>query len=135
MIWGKQVPDPRKFNLNAPEGSEEKILARTAKFYPGSWLPANKEQIIRCAKPYFKFMSSNNGRLDYIETLPKWAKWDAVLKSPIKMMKALWGFIVLLPKFRDKDFRTQLEFLRHEDQVEIFKREIFSHERMFFEKK
>lgn len=135
MIWGKHVPDPDKFSLKAPEGSEEKILARTVKFYPGSWLPASKEQIIECAKPYFNFVSSKNGRLDYIETLKWWGDWSSVWASPRKIMKLIKGYIMLIPKLFSPDFRTQLDFINHGDQSEIFKREIFTHERMFFEKK
>ncbi len=135
MIWGKKVPNPDSFSLNAPEGSEEKIMARTIKFYPGSWLPASKEQLIKCAEPYFNFISTKNGRLDYIETLKRWGDWSSIWGSPIKTFKALWGYIKLLPKLFDPNFRTQLAFLRHSDQSAIFKKEIFTHERMFFEKK
>jgi cyclopropane-fatty-acyl-phospholipid synthase len=136
MVWGKHVPNPDDLSLKAPEGSEERILARTEKFYPGSWLPEGKDQLVRCAEPYFDFISTNNGRLDYIETLKGWGDWSSVWASRAKTWKAIKGFAKLLPKFiMSKDFRTQLSFLRHHDQTEIFKREIFSHERMFFEKR
>lgn len=135
MIWGKHVPNPDKLSLNAPEDSEEKILARTIKFYPGSWLPKNKEQIIECAAPYFKFVSSKNGRLDYIETLKWWGDWSSVWASPKKILKLFKGYMTLLPKLLDPDFRVQLDFIKHGDQSKIFQREIFTHERMFFEKK
>jgi cyclopropane-fatty-acyl-phospholipid synthase len=135
MVWGKKVPNPDEMSLNAPEGSDEKILARAAKFYPGSWLPTGKDQLIKCAAPYFNFVSSSNGRLDYIETLKRWGDWSSVWASPTKTFKAIMGYIKLLPKLLDPNFRAQLDFLKHGDQSVIFKREIFSHERMFFEKK
>jgi len=135
MIWGKHVPDPEKLSLKAPEDSEEKILARTVKFYPGSWLPANKEQIIKCADPYFNFISTNNGRLDYIETLKRWGDWSSVKKSPMKRFKLVMGYLKMIPKLLDPDFMVQWAFIRHNDQGVIFEREIFTHERMFFEKK
>lgn len=134
MIWGKHVPNPDKASLSAPEGSEEKILARTYKFYPGSWLPANKEQIIKCAAPYFNFISAKNGRLDYIETLKRWYDWSEVKKSPVKNFKRIIGYLRMIPKLLDSNFRAQWDFLRHNDQTTIFEREIFTHERMFFEK-
>jgi cyclopropane-fatty-acyl-phospholipid synthase len=135
MTWGRKVPNPDDFNLDAPEGSDEKILARAVKFYPGSWLPAGKDQLIKCAGPYFNFVSTKNGRLDYIETLKRWEDRSSIWESPVKICKAIKGLIKLIPKFLDPDFRTQWAFLSHHDQPEIFKREIFSHERMFFEKK
>ncbi|MEI6731507.1 MAG: class I SAM-dependent methyltransferase [archaeon] len=135
MVWGKRVPDSSKYDLNAPEGSDEKILARAEKFYPGSWLPSGKEQLIACAQPYFNFLSTNNGRLDYIETLKWWEDLYSILKSPRKTIGAVKGVAKIIPKFKDPDFRAQLSFIWHRDQTELFEREIFSHERMFFEKK
>jgi len=135
MVWGKKVPNPDDVSLDAPEGSDELILARAKKFYPRSWLPSEKDQLIQCADPYFNFISSKNGRLDYIETLKRWGDWSPVWASPVKTYKALKGCIKLLPKLLDPDFRTQLAFIYYSDQAEIFKREIFSHEKMFFEKK
>ncbi len=135
MVFGKKVPNPDKFSLKAHKDSEELILARAIKFYPGSWLPTGKDQLIECAKPYFKFISNNNGRLDYIETLKGWGVWSSVWTSPTKTLKAIKGFIKLIPKLLDPDFRAQLAFIYYNDQTEIFKRKIFSHERMFFEKR
>lgn len=133
MVWGKRVPDPDKFSLEAPEGSEEIIMARTIKFYPGSWL-GTKDQLIKAAEPYFKLTLSNNGRLDYIETLNRWGKAIRLLYTTWRIFPAAWSSLRLLPRLLSRDFRTQLSFIRHSDQSEIFKREIFSHERMFFKK-
>ena len=135
MIWGKHVPDPDKLSLKAPEDSEEKIVARTVKFFPGSWLPANKEQIIECASPYFNFILTKNGRLDYIETIKRWSDWSEVKKSLVKRFKLIMGYARMIPKLLSADFRVQWAFLRRHDQIVIFEREIFTHERMFFEKK
>jgi len=136
MIWGDKVPDPKRISLDAPEGSPQKILARLIKFYPGSWLPSSKEQIIKCAKPYFKFIKSNNGRLDYLETLKGWTNSNKNLYKPKKFFQTLKALISLIPRYlTDKDFRIQTQTVRKGDQTEVFKRKIFSHERMFFEKK
>jgi cyclopropane-fatty-acyl-phospholipid synthase len=135
MIWGKKMPNPDDANLKSKK-AENRILARTLKFYPGSWLPKSQEQIIKCAKPYFKLTSSYNGRLDYIETLKRWADFSQIWNSPKKTLIAIKGYLKLIPKFLlNKDFRIQLQFIHKNDQAVIFKREIFTHQRMFFEKK
>ncbi|MBI3622861.1 class I SAM-dependent methyltransferase [Candidatus Pacearchaeota archaeon] len=136
MVWGKKVPNPYSLNLNAPEGTTKKILARVEKFYPGSFLPESKEQIINCAKPYFKFIESNNGRLDYIETLKGWSKSNKNLFKPRNVFSTLKAIISLIPRYlTDRDFRIQIELVRKSDQRNCFIREIMTHERMFFEKK
>ena len=136
MTWGKVVPDPNTVSLTAPEGTPERILARLVKFYPGSWLPSGKEQIIAAASGHFNFLHSSNGRLDYIETLNRWAQDTRNLFKPSRLPKALWGVARLFPRFCfDPDFRIQIESARRNDQQVCFLREIMSHERMFFEKK
>lgn len=136
MTWGKKVPNLEDITLDAPKDSDEIILARTIKFYPGSWLPAGKDQLIEDAKPYFKFISSNNGRLDYIETLARWEEATRKLYTTWKIIPASIAAIKLLPRYlAEPDFRIQIAFLTHSDQSECFKREIMSHERMFFEKR
>lgn len=136
MIWGKAAPDPRARSLRAPEGSPERILARLEKFYPGSWLPTSKQQIIATANPYFNFLSSSNGRLDYIETLDRWDESTKNLFRPSQFGQALIDAIRLIPRFiRDADFRIQVESVRRKDQQVCFQHEIMTHERMFFQKR
>jgi cyclopropane-fatty-acyl-phospholipid synthase len=136
MTWGKVVPDPNIVSLTAPEGTPERILARLAKFYPGSWLPSGTEQIVAAASGHFNFLHSSNGRLDYIETLNRWGQETANLFMPWRLPKTLWAAARLVPHlWSDPDFRIQIESLRRNDQQVCFLREIMSHERMFFEKK
>lgn len=136
MTWGREVPDPSKLSLTAPEGSPERIVARLTRFYPGSWLPSGLEQIVTAASDHFRFLHSSNGRLDYIETLNRWGQSTAHLFSPSRLPMALSAAVRLLPRFfSDPGFRTQIESLRHNDQQVCFLNEIMSHERMFFEKK
>jgi len=135
MTWGKKTPDPRSLSLDAPKHSEEAILARLTKFYPGSWLPTGLEQIKKAAEPNFSFIKSNNGRSDYIETLKRWSAATKNLFRPSILPSALKAGIPLL--FRsifDRDTRLRFMALRNGDQRECFKREIMSHERMFFRK-
>jgi cyclopropane-fatty-acyl-phospholipid synthase len=136
MTWGKVVPDPDTVSLTAPEGTPERILARLARFYPGSWLPDGKEQIIAAASEHFNFLHSSNGRSDYIETLNRWGQDTTNLFKPAHLPKTLWAAARLVPRlWSDPDFRIQVESLRRNDQQVCFQREIMSHERMFFEKK
>jgi len=135
MTWGKTVPDPRRLSLTAPEGTPERILARLAKFYPGSWLPKGKEHIITVASEHFRFLRSNNGRLDYIETLNRWAKDTDNLFKGSQLWQTLSAVARLLPRFCfNPDFRIQVESCRLDDQRVCFLQEIMSHERMFFQK-
>jgi cyclopropane-fatty-acyl-phospholipid synthase len=136
MTWGKVVPDPKTMSLTAPEGTPERILARLAKFYPGSWLPSGKEKIVAAASEHFNFLHSSNGRLDYIETLNRWEQDTYNLFKSARLWKFLLCAIRLLPRlYFDADFRVQIASVRHNDQQICFQREIMSHERMFFEKK
>ena len=136
MTWGKEVPDPKRLSLTAPEGTPERILARLTRFYPGSWLPSGKGQIITAASGHFNFLCSSNGRLDYIETLNRWGQDTANLFKSGRLWKTLRGAARLLPRLcLDADFRVQIESIRRNDQQVCFLREIVSHERMFFEKK
>ena len=136
MTWGKEVPDPKRLSLAAPEGTPERILARLNKFYPGSWLPSGKEQIIANASEHFNFLHSSNGRLDYIETLGRWGQDTNNLFKSVRLWKFLLCAIRLLPRlYFDADFRVQIASVRHNDQQLCFQHEIMTHERMFFEKK
>jgi cyclopropane-fatty-acyl-phospholipid synthase len=136
MTWGKKVPNSAEVRLDAPAGSDELALARLREFYPGSWLPANLGQIVEAASPYFNFQSSSNGRLDYIETLKRWAESSRNLLKPENILPTLRTAAELAVRYtHDKNFRTQVSAVYHGDQTTVFRREIFSHERMFFEKK
>jgi cyclopropane-fatty-acyl-phospholipid synthase len=136
MTWGQQVPEPGKLDVNAPEGSPERILARLVKFYPGSWLPVGRDQIVAAAQGHFRFLYSNNGRLDYIETLSRWGQGSFNLLKSSRLPRALWAACRLLPRYCiQADFRTQIESLRRNDQQVCFLKNIMDHERMFFEKK
>lgn len=132
MTWGKSVPNPKLLIGGHPKGSDEFHVSLALCFYPGSWLPSGLDQVRRCAEPYFNFISTNNGRLDYIQTLKEWGRrMGSVSSWRVAIARAK-----LLPKYLlDKNFRQQLKFIFHSSQTEIFKRSIFSHERIIFEKK
>jgi len=129
MMWGKNAPKYEEISLNAPKDSAGYILAVLEKFYPGSWLPAGEEQVLRVAAPYFKPISLNNGRKDYIETFERWSSvWDFSLPK-------LWvGLKTLRYAFVDQDFSYRVRSLRNGYNKECFKREIMDHQRIVFEK-
>lgn len=131
MMWGKKVPRyPEDTSVHAPKLSDEWVLGHLEKFYPGSWLPNNLEQIKKCASPYFKLISENNGRLDYIQTMKEWGK-----KTPQISLKKLFFILKLIPRyFFDKNFRYQITSLQYSCNRLCFEREILSHQRMVFEK-
>jgi cyclopropane-fatty-acyl-phospholipid synthase len=135
MTWGKQVPVSAAIRLDAPEGSPERILARLRKFYPGSWLPSGKEQIVSAAASRFRLVTSNNGRKDYIETLNRWGAGADSLWTAPKIFKVIPAILRLVPRYvSSPDFRVQISSLQHHDQQTCLIQEIMSHERMFFQK-
>jgi cyclopropane-fatty-acyl-phospholipid synthase len=129
MMWGKNAPKYEDISLNAPKDSPGYVLAMLERFYPGSWLPAGEEQVIQVASPYFKVISLNNGRRDYIETFERWSSvWQFNLPK-------LWaGLQTLRYAFIDKDFLLRVRSLRSGYNKECFKREIMDHQRIVFEK-
>ncbi|NEO99546.1 MAG: SAM-dependent methyltransferase [Symploca sp. SIO2E9] len=132
MMWGRNAPSYEEISLKAKWGSNEYLVAVLEKFYPGSWLPYGQEQIVKIAAPYFKVVSLNNGRKDYIQTMNEWNKR---LNSP--SFKKLIKVFSLIPYFlKDKSFRYKIEsliFLKGYNR-ECFIREIMDHQRIVFER-
>ncbi len=129
MTWGRNAPPHKDISLNAKKGSNEHIVAVLEKFYPGSWLPAGEEQVVKAAKPYFKVIDVKDGRKDYIETTKRFdAIWKLDARKIIPTLKLLPYFV------RDKDFRYKLQSLWHGYNGECFKREVMDHRRIVFEK-
>jgi cyclopropane-fatty-acyl-phospholipid synthase len=136
MVWGGQVPDYNKLSLDAPPDSMEAILARMEYFFPGSWLPNGLEHIVSCAEQDFEFVASNNGRLDYLQTTKEWEMATRNLLKPHILPRALWHAIPLaLRILTDRNTRIQWQSISRSDNTECFRREIMSHERIFFVKK
>lgn len=129
VMWGKHAPEYEDISLKASKSSNEYILAVLRKFYPGTWLPVGEEQLLGVADPYFKVVSLNNGRRDYIETT---RQWGVIWKPSISKLIATFR---VLPYFlRDKDFRYRLETLRYGYMRECLIREVMDHQRIVFEK-
>ena len=135
MTWGKRVPDPAKdVNLKAAKGTDEKLLGRLRIFYPGSWLPAGKNQIVHAASPYFTVLDWNNGRKDYIQTLEEWQRGIRRYLTNPRHWPNIMALLVL-HGLQDRQFPHRLMSLLYGDQREVFRRELFDHYRMFLEKK
>lgn len=136
MTWGKKVPDSRRISLNAPPDSMEAILARIEHLYPGSWLPNNLKQLVGCASHHFDLISSNNGRLDYLQTLKAWASATPNLWKARTLPRTLRHAIPLLFSIlTNHEARIRFQSIRRGDQKSCFVRQIISHQRLFFVKK
>jgi len=132
MTWGKYGPKPNELLAQAAEGSPGRIIYRLTRFYPGSWLPSGLEQLVECAKPEFKLLEENSGRLDYIQTLNAWAAAARkTLANPLNWLR-LAGMIRYF--FTDRDFKIKIESVTKGDQQQSFIKEIMDHRRIFFEK-
>ena len=59
-------------SIDAPRDSDAWFSRLLGYQFPGSWLPLGQEQVVRCAEPHFRLVSSVSGRLDYIETINQW---------------------------------------------------------------
>lgn len=80
------------------------------------------------AAPYFRLITRNNGRQDYIETMNQWDRvWTW---SPAKIHSALRMLLLFLT---DPDFGYKIEALRNGYNKVCFVREVMDHQRMIFE--
>ena len=134
MVYGRNMI-PAEEALAAleelpPEGSDAWLLALLAKQFPGSWLPFGKEQVIACAEPHFRLVSSESGRLDYIETISQWNARigrRSLRKSLLKVR--------LVPRWlTSADFRLAFTSGVSANKV-CFERELLDHHRLVFEKR
>jgi cyclopropane-fatty-acyl-phospholipid synthase len=91
-------------------------------------LPYGQEQVIECAEPHFRLVSSISGRLDYIEAINR---WNARIGAP-SVRKTLLK-LQLLPRWlTSADFRLAFTSGVSANQV-CFERELLDHDRQVFE--
>jgi cyclopropane-fatty-acyl-phospholipid synthase len=141
MTWGKNCPwgdceptadDNERCSLQAPYKSDERILASVRTFFPGSWIPRDRSHIEEIAKPYFNLLSASDGRLDYVQTLTEWEKaWHAPGRGKAIPRLKIW----MRRLFSGTAYRAKMRCLRENDIREVFIRDLFGHQRMFFQKK
>jgi cyclopropane-fatty-acyl-phospholipid synthase len=129
MVFGRNMIPVDRIDINAPRDSDGWYLALMGRNFPGSFLPYGQEQIVRCARPSFRLVSSVSGRLDYIETIRQWHQRFAV-RSPRKALLKLR----LVPRWlTSADFRLAFTSGVSPNTV-CFQRELLDHYRLVFEK-
>ncbi len=133
MVFGRNMIPAERIDIEAlgalpPRDSDEWYVALLGRQFPGSWLPFGQEQVIRCAEPHFRLVSSVSGRLDYIETI---RRWNARIGAP-SFRKTLLK-LQLLPRWMmSADFRLAFTSGVSANQV-CFERELLDHYRLVFE--
>jgi cyclopropane-fatty-acyl-phospholipid synthase len=134
MVFGRNMIPAEQIDLDAlralpPRDSDAWYLALMGRQFPGSWLPFGQDQIVRCAEPYLRLVSSSNGRLDYIETI---GQWNSRIGAP-SLRKTLFK-LALLPRWlTSADFRLAFTSGVSANKV-CFERELLDHYRLVFEK-
>jgi cyclopropane-fatty-acyl-phospholipid synthase len=129
MVFGRNMIPLERIDIDAPRTSDAWYLALMGRQFPGSFLPYGQQQIIDSARPHFRLVSSNSGRLDYIETIRQWRERFAA-PSPRKTLLKLQ----LLPRWlTSADFRLAFTSGVSANSV-CFERELLDHHRLVFEK-
>ena len=129
MVFGRNMIPLERVDIRAPRDSDEWYLALMARQFPGSLLPFGSEQVIRCAAPHFRPVSSVSGRLDYIETIRQWRRrfGEPSLRKTLLKLR-------LVPRWlASSDFRLAFTSGVSANSV-CFERELLDHYRLVFEK-
>jgi cyclopropane-fatty-acyl-phospholipid synthase len=129
MVFGRNMIDVDEIDRTAPRESDAWYLAMMGAAFPGSFLPFGKEQVIRCADPYFRLVSAESGRLDYIETIRQWDMRTESWSPKMALLK-----LRLLPRWlTSSDFRFAFTSGVSSNSV-CFERELLDHYRLVLEK-
>ena len=130
MAFGRNmIDDADRASIDAPRESDEWYLGLMQQQFPGSFLPFGKEQVIAAAEPHLRHVSSESGRLDYIETINQWRARFAQPSLRKTLMKAR-----LVPRYlTSRDFRLAFTSGVSANSV-CFERELLDHFRMVFVK-
>src|ERR1035437_2556926 len=129
MVFGRNMIPVEQISTDAPRNSDAWILGLLGRQFPGSWLPLGQEQVVRCAEPSFRLVSSVSGRLDYIETINQ---WNARIGAP-SFRKTLLK-LQLVPRWlTSSDFRFAFTSGVSTNKL-CFERELLDHYRLVFEK-
>jgi cyclopropane-fatty-acyl-phospholipid synthase len=129
MVFGRNMIPIDEVDRHAPRDSDAWYLAMMGAAFPNSFLPFGKEQVVRCAAPHFRLVSSVSGRLDYIETIRQWDRRTEAWNPRMALLK-----LRLLPRWlTDPDFRFAFTSGASSNSV-CFERELMDHYRLVFEK-
>jgi cyclopropane-fatty-acyl-phospholipid synthase len=135
MVFGRNMIPQAQIDVDSlqalpPRGSDAWYIALLGRQFPGSWLPFGSEQVIRCAEPSFRLISSSNGRLDYIETITQWNARIGARSARKTLLK-----LALVPRWlTSADFRLAFTSGVSANKV-CFERELLDHYRLVFEKR
>jgi len=129
MVFGRNMIPVEEVDRNAPRYSDARYLAMMQAAFPGSFLPFGQEQVVDCAAPDFRLVSSVSGRLDYIETIRQWDKRTEAWTPRLALLK-----LRLIPRWlRDSNFRFAFTSGESSNSM-CFERELMDHYRLVFEK-
>ena len=129
MVFGRNMIPLDEVDIHAPRDSDAWYLALMERQFPGSWLPLGEDQIIRCAEPGFRLVSSSNGRLDYVQTITEWGKRTGARSLRKTLLK-----LRLVPRWlMSPDFRAAFTSGVSANKV-CFERALLDHHRLVFEK-
>jgi cyclopropane-fatty-acyl-phospholipid synthase len=129
MVFGRNMIPREEVDIRAPRESDAWYLALLGHQFPGSWLPSGPDQIVDCAAPRLRLVSTSNGRLDYIETI---RRWRARFAEP-SPRKALLKLRLVPHWLTSRDFRLAFTSGVSANSV-CFERELLDHYRLTFEK-
>jgi cyclopropane-fatty-acyl-phospholipid synthase len=129
MVFGQNMIPYEQISMRAPRNSDAWILGLLGCQFPGSWLPFGQEQVIRCAEPQLRSLSSESGRLDYIETINQ---WNARIGAP-SLRKTLLKARLLPRWLTSPEFRMAFTSGVSANKI-CFERELLDHYRLVFEK-
>jgi cyclopropane-fatty-acyl-phospholipid synthase len=130
MVFGRNMIPLEQVNIHAPRDSDAWYLALMARQFPGSWLPLNKDQVVRCAEDRFDLLSASNGRLDYIQTIAEWGRRTGTRSVRKALLK-----LQLVPRWLlSADFRLAFTSGVSANKV-CFERELLDHYRLVFQKR
>ena len=128
MVFGANMIDVDAIDATLP-GLRRLDLALLGCQFPGSFLPLGQDQILRCATPNFKLVSTVSGRLDYIETINQ---WSARIGAP-GFRKSLLKLLLIPRWLTSREFRLGFTSGVAANQV-CFQRELLDHHRLVFER-
>ena len=130
MTFGRNMIPLEDVDIRAPRGSDEHVLALMGRQFPGSFLPSGRDQVVDCAQPWFRLVSSESGRLDYIQTIAEWRRRFAEPSLRKTLLK-----LRLVPRWlTSADFRAAFTSGVSANSL-CFERELLDHFRLVFEKR
>jgi cyclopropane-fatty-acyl-phospholipid synthase len=129
MTFGRSMIPLEEVDIHAPSGTAPHVLALMGRQFPGSFLPSGRDQVVACARPWFRLVSSESGRLDYIQTIAEWRRRFAEPSMRKTLLK-----LRLVPRWlTSPDFRAAFTSGVSANSV-CFERELLDHFRLVFEK-